>query len=250
MEISALFFIIFFLLSPISIKAQTTTTTHCSHGSPSIHLPFTFNLSCSSNTTRIHFKSYDSLSIKSISYDQKRLDLIDLNGCVHGAFLKLNLTLTPFRYFYVVRDYKYLNCTSKLSSPSPPIPCLSRPRDYYVYVVREMEETPRFCKEVKKVKIPFEYSPYLDDGSFGLSLSWGANDDEGRTESERGCLYKAPNYEVLGVILLVAMVVISSTVIIKICQSKKQKILKEEVQKKVFEHPYEVLKPGSNEVSV
>ncbi|KAG7030149.1 hypothetical protein SDJN02_08496 [Cucurbita argyrosperma subsp. argyrosperma] len=123
-----------------------------------------------------------------------------------------------------------------------PIPCLSRPRDYYVYVVREMEETPRFCKEVKKVKIPFEYSPYLDDGSFGLSLSWGPN--------ERGCLYKAPNYEVLGVILLVAMVVISSTVIIKICQSKKQKFLKEEVQKKVFEHPYEVLKPGSDEVSV
>ncbi|XP_023005515.1 uncharacterized protein LOC111498479 isoform X2 [Cucurbita maxima] len=250
MEISALFFFIFFLLSPISIKAQTTptTTTHCSHGSPPIHLPFTFNLSCSSNTTRIHFKSYDSLSIKSISYDKKRLDLIDLNGCVHGAFLKLNLSLTPFRYFYVVRDYKYLNCTSKLLTPSPPIPCLSRPRDYYVYVVREMEETPRFCKEVKKVKIPFEYSPYLDDGSFGLSLTWGPNDDEGRTESQRGCLYKAPNYE--GVSLLVAMVVISLMVIIKICHSKKQKFLKEEAQKKVFEHSYEAIKPRSDEVSV
>ena len=39
-------------------------------------------------------------------------------------------------------------------------------------------------------------------------------------------------------------------VIIKICHSKKQKILKEEAQKRVFEHSYEALKPGSDEVSV
>ncbi|XP_038905185.1 putative RING-H2 finger protein ATL21A [Benincasa hispida] len=252
MEISifSIFFFFFFLISPISIKAQfPSSKTHCNHGCPKIQFPFDFNISCSSNTTRIHFKTYDSLSIKSISYDQKRLDLVDLNRCVHAAFLKLNLDLTPFRYFYVVKDYWYLNCTTRLvSTSSTPIPCLSRDGEYYVYAVRPplMGSTPRSCKEIKRVKIPFEYSPYLDDGSFGLSLTWGF-DDHTKTKSQIRCFFKATNFQVVGISLLVAMVAILSMVMMKIYHSKNKKYSKEEAEKKMFEHSYEPLKTGSDE---
>lgn len=207
MEFSILSIFFIFLISPISINAQipsstTPKTTHCSssHGCPRIEFPFNFNISCSSNTTRIHFKTYDSLAVKSISYGQKRLDLLDLNGCVHAAFLNLNLSLTPFRYFYVVNDYWYLNCTATLASPlstSTPIPCLSRVGAYYVYVVRpQVMEIPKYCKKVKKVRIPFEYSPYIDDGSFGLSLTWGFDDHHNtKTESQTVSFFKATHYQ-------------------------------------------------------
>lgn len=249
MEISILsifIFFLFFFISPISIKSQfPSSTTHCNHGCPKIQFPFDFNISCSSNTTRIHFKTYDSLSIKSISYDKKRLDLVDLNHCVHAAFLKLNLSLTPFRYFYVVKDYWYLNCTTRLiSTYSPPVPCLSRNGEYYVYVVRPMGSTPRFCKEIKRVKIPFEYSPYLDDGSFGLALTWGF-DDHTKTKSKTGCFFKATNFQVVGISLVVAMVAILSMVKMKIYYSKNNKYSKEEAEKKMFQHSYEALKTSS-----
>ncbi|KAL0550424.1 hypothetical protein IC582_014934 [Cucumis melo] len=251
-------FFFFFLISPISTNSQfpSSSTTHCNHGCPKIQFPFDFNLSCSSNTTRIHFKAYDSLSIKSISYDQKRLDLLDLNRCVHAAFLNLDLSLTPFRYYYIVKDYWYLNCTTRLvSSSSTSIPCLSRDGEYYVYVVRPPlmgSSIPRFCKEVKRVKIPFEYSPYLDDGSFGLALTWGF-DDQTKTKSQIECFFKATNFQVVGIRLLVgmvAMVAILTMVMMmkKYYESKNKNCSKEEGEKKIFEHhSYEPLKTASND---
>lgn len=129
---------------------------------------------CKKNQTTIQFPSYGELIVKSISYNNpKRLDLVDPNNCVHQVFFNLNLTLTPFHYYYALKDFTYLNCSSALISASSyePVPCLSGP-GYSVYVVDPGLEVPVFCKALKTVGIPFGYSDYLDDDSFGLGLTW------------------------------------------------------------------------------
>lgn len=45
---------------------------------------------------------------------------------------------------------------------------------------------PNFCRVVKTVPIPFEYSPYLSDNSFGLGLTWGSVGNQ-----ETGCFTMA-----------------------------------------------------------
>ncbi|XP_022158470.1 uncharacterized protein LOC111024954 [Momordica charantia] len=249
MEISVFSFFFLLLFSSTSIKAEPSCSHSHSHGCTKLHFPFKLNLSCSENTTTIHFKSHESslpLAVKSISYDQKRLDLADPHGCVHGVFLDLDLAPTPFRYFYALKDYIYVNCTVKLPPPSTPVPCLSKQGDhgYYVYVVRAapLVAAPRRCREVKRVGIPFEYSPYLDDGSFGLSLSWGFDEKQRKTECKTGCFLKATNLQVVSICLVAAMVAIAM-VMGKISHSKKQNYPKEEDDK----NSYEALKNGSDD---
>ncbi|XP_028786357.1 RING-H2 finger protein ATL22-like, partial [Neltuma alba] len=161
----------------------------CSNGAPRISYPFRLNpqqpqqskscevpsgfeLFCEKNLTKIYFPSYgDDLVVKSISYPTKRINLLDPRNCVHHVFLNLDLSLTPFRYFYVLKDYTYLNCSTSLSRPFMEVPCMSG-SDFHVYTVDPSLPLPASCVAVKTVAVPFEYSPYLADNSLGLGLTW------------------------------------------------------------------------------
>lgn len=196
MDISILLTLLCYL--PLLTKA---TSSSCSSSplSPEIRFPFRidalqphecglphFNLICKQNTTMIHLPNYKILQVKSISYDgQTRLDLVDPSNCVHEVFLNLNLSLTPFTYYYHVHRYTYINCTTQLDADSlQQVPCLSA-SNYHVYVVPPSFSTPVSCRLITSVEIPFGYSPYISDASFGLSLTWSSTRiDEEKEEKE------------------------------------------------------------------
>lgn len=191
MDAFILFLILFFSSTFMGAAAEPNCPVNqCSHGGPKIQFPFQvkggptksnhpsgFEVVCklgdnNKNTTTIHFPSYGDLVVRSISYGDKRLNLLDPKNCVHGVFLNLNLSLTPFHYFYGVKNYTYLNCSSRLPSNSyPEVPCLSG-AGHHVYTVETSLGLPDSCRRVKSVAIPFQYSPYISDNSFGLGLSW------------------------------------------------------------------------------
>ncbi|MCD7455800.1 hypothetical protein HAX54_029654 [Datura stramonium] len=129
-----------------------------------------FVLHCKQNTI-LNFPSYGDLVIKFISYDLKRIQLFDPKNCVHEVFLNLNLSYTPFSYYYILREYQYLNCSAELSDEFLQVPCLSG-IGHHVYVVETSFVVPDFCNHVKTVGIPFSYSPFLSDNTFGLGLTW------------------------------------------------------------------------------
>lgn len=187
METFIIFFVIFSLLTSTFALNEDCKTTNCNPGGPNIQFPFQvksqehqnscskpgFELDCENNSTIIHFPSFGNLVVKSISYETRKLDLLDPRSCVHGVFLNLNLSLTPFRYYYTVKDYTYLNCSARLSSNSfTEIPCLSG-FGHHVYTVEPSLAFPFSCRAIKTIAIPFGYSSYLSDNSFGLGLTWG-----------------------------------------------------------------------------
>ncbi|XP_016200610.1 putative RING-H2 finger protein ATL21B [Arachis ipaensis] len=191
------FFFFFILLLVLTFQTSTTKATYssyhdstkCSHGGPSIHYPFHikgslpgFELLCKENLTTIHFPSYGDLVVKSISYDTKKIQLLDPKNCVHGVFLNLNLSSTPFQYYHVLKNYTYLNCSTKLSTPSfTEVPCLSAAGSH-VYTVDPELHVPGSCNGFKTVAIPFEYSPYISDNSLGLALTWNLPHSEERKD--------------------------------------------------------------------
>lgn len=198
-------FILLKLLSCVVLLTKATDANNCSSAkcsllSPEIRFPFRiqaiqphhcglpgFNLLCRENRTMIHFPTYGDLVVKSISYDTRRLSLLDPKSCVHEVFLNLNLSLTPFSYYYVVQQYKYINCSAKLVGSFEQVPCLSG-SNHHVYIVESSFSVPVSCSFVKTVAIPFSYSPYLSDSSFGLGLTWdsiGVNNEE---EASSGCM--------------------------------------------------------------
>ncbi|XVE65142.1 hypothetical protein DITRI_Ditri07aG0157600 [Diplodiscus trichospermus] len=130
-----------------------------------------FDLFCRNNSTMIHLPSYGDLVVKSISYNTRKLNLLDPKTCVHEVFLNLNLSLTPFHYYYVVKNYTYFNCSAPLGPTVTEIPCLSG-YQHHVYTVESPVPVPDSCRVIKTVAIPFAYSSYLSDSSFGLGLSW------------------------------------------------------------------------------
>lgn len=181
-------FIFFIFLSPILLSTEaaksTPSTVKCSGSSIGIRFPFRikpehsghrrhagFELHCKENHTVIHFPSQGDLVVKSISYDDKRLDLLDPKRCVHEVFLNLNLSDTPFDYYHTLKKYTYLKCSAKLPPPLQPVPCLSG-SGYHVYTVDPRLAEQVSCMVIKTVGIPFPYSSYLSDNSFGLRLTW------------------------------------------------------------------------------
>ncbi|GMI63968.1 hypothetical protein HRI_000066100 [Hibiscus trionum] len=188
----------FNIKSPFSLKTQQSQ--HC--GDPN------FELFCRNNSTIIHFPFYGDLVVKSISYDTRKLDLLDPRNCVHEVFLNLDLSLTPFHYFYVVKNYTYLNCSASIGGSIPEIPCLSGPQ-HHVYTVESYAEVPDSCRPIKTVTIPFAYSSYLSDGSFGLGLTWELpkGDDFG-FQFKRSWFHLAPETVpmnmIVGLVLLAA----------------------------------------------
>ncbi|KAG6431522.1 hypothetical protein SASPL_109601 [Salvia splendens] len=175
-------FIFFFFLFTTASNASTCKSAKCSPLSPQIQPPFRihpqqcglsqFTLFCDHhNQTTIRFNATRDLIVKSISYDARRLSLIDPQRCVHGVFLNLNLSHTPFSYYHTLRRYKYLNCSSEVAGMEA-VPCLSG-EAHRVYVVEPSLPPPISCWTVKTASIPFSYSRYLSsDGSFGLGLTW------------------------------------------------------------------------------
>lgn len=181
-------FLVTIFLSSIFIATDAyrsnSRTIQCSRGGPEIQSPFWvkfrqphscnasgFELICRENATTIRFPSYGDLVVKSILYNTRKLDLIDPKSCVHEVFLNLNLSLTPFHYHYSVKNYTYLNCSAPLSNSFTEIPCLSG-RRFHVYTVESSLPVPGSCKKIKTVAIPFSYSPYISDNTFGLGLTW------------------------------------------------------------------------------
>ncbi|KAI7756876.1 hypothetical protein M8C21_029078 [Ambrosia artemisiifolia] len=162
-------FIIFFTF--INVLEAKITSNICKHDKHNIHFPFKVNSLCKHNHTMIKFPNYGELGVKSITYDPKKLTLFDPKDCVFEVFLNLNLDRSPFRYYHVVKNYTYWNCSVDISGSFEEIPCLSGVK-HHVYVVESSLDVPSSCEAVKTVMIPFGYSSYVSDDSFGLDLSW------------------------------------------------------------------------------
>ncbi|TKY70801.1 RING-H2 finger protein ATL22 [Spatholobus suberectus] len=180
-----LFCVFSFQLSVIKVTyASSIHAPKCGDAGPDIRYPYQikgqqqqygalpgFELLCKDNLTTIHFPSSRDLVVKSISYDTKNIHLLDPKNCIYHVFLSLNLSLTPYHYFYVLKNYTYLNCSTSLPHPFVEVPCLSA-SSYHVYTVDPALPVPDSCQRVKTVAIPFAYSPYLSDNSLGLRLTW------------------------------------------------------------------------------
>ncbi|KAL9387535.1 hypothetical protein Peur_020659 [Populus x canadensis] len=230
----------------------------CSHGGPDIRFPFRalgqqpqhcgnpgFELVCRDNTTMIHFPTYGPLVVKSISYDIRKLSLLDPKSCVHEVFLNLNLSGTPFQYYYLLKNFIYLNCSTRLSPSFDEVSCLSGSR-HHVYTVESSLPIPVSCRPLKAIPIPFSYSPYLADNSFGLGLTWSLPGRKDFEEQVGSCVFQSkagpksgcPNitldkgFSIVHVlsgeavsmilnILLCIFVVTTMMISIKICNSKK-----------------------------
>ncbi|KAJ4848653.1 hypothetical protein Tsubulata_023504 [Turnera subulata] len=201
--VASIFFILFFssfffLTTDASSDGGQCGSVKCGDDGPDIGFPFRvigqqpqhcgypgFELSCKQNTTMIHFPTRKDLVVESISYKNRKISLLDPQSCVHEVFLNLNLSLTPFQYYYVVRNYTYLNCSARLPASFVEVKCLSGSR-HHVYTVETSMEVPGSCRAVRTVAIPFAYSPYLADNSFGLGLSWNLPEHED-CEARGGC---------------------------------------------------------------
>ncbi|XP_051115026.1 RING-H2 finger protein ATL22-like isoform X2 [Andrographis paniculata] len=165
-------------LSTLSITILLLThTSHASTLCPALRLPGAgagnYDILCKDNVTMIHFPGYGHLAVKSIDYAAATLDLIDPRGCVHEVFLNLDLSATPFRYYYILKDHVYVKCSVILDPPLLEVPCMSR-FEHHVYILESSPHNlPASCSVVRSVAIPFPYSPYLSShGSFGLRLTW------------------------------------------------------------------------------
>ncbi|XP_073283541.1 uncharacterized protein [Primulina huaijiensis] len=197
MDVSVLLKIIFFvtlLTQTPYAEINNCEPSNCSLNSSEIRYPFQiqgfhpphcglpgFKLFCEQEKTITNFPNYGDLVVKSIFYDTKTINLIDPKNCVHEVFLNLNLSQTPFRYYHILKQYKYINCSSKIPSPLVQfIPCLSTDstHDNYVYTVELSFPVPVYCKTMKIVGIPFSYSPYLSDNNFGLGLTWDSTGED------------------------------------------------------------------------
>lgn len=86
-----------------------------------------------------------------------------------------------------MKEYSYLNCSVRLPRSFTEVPCLSG-SGYHVYTVEPTFAVPNSCRVVKTVPIPFEYSPYLADNSFGLGLTWNILGHEDSHEAKVGSL--------------------------------------------------------------
>ncbi|KAJ1391709.1 hypothetical protein SESBI_36369 [Sesbania bispinosa] len=181
---------IFLILFWVFSFQSSVIEVHSQDAGPDIRYPFHikgeqplyealpgFELLRKNNFTTIHFPSYGDLVVKSISYDTKKIDLLDPKNCTHQVFLNLNLTLTPFHHYNVLKNYTYLNCSTSLPPPLMEVPCLSA-SIYHVYTVDPALPVPGSCKGIKTVAIPFKYSPYLSDNSLGLRLTWDLRESE------------------------------------------------------------------------
>ncbi|KAB5564127.1 hypothetical protein DKX38_004181 [Salix brachista] len=175
----------------------------CSPGGADIRFPFRtsgqqpqhcgqpgFELVCKDNTTMIHFPTYGPLAVKSISYDIRKLSLLDPKSCVHEVFLNLNLSGTPFQYYYLLKNFTYLNCSTRLSPSFDEVSCLSGSR-HHVYTVESSLPVPDSCRALKTIPIPFPYSPYLADNSFGLGLTWSLPGREDFEEKVGSCVFQS-----------------------------------------------------------
>ncbi|XP_004511718.1 RING-H2 finger protein ATL22-like [Cicer arietinum] len=178
-----------------------------------------FELLFKDNITTIHFPSYGDLIVNSISYDTKKIDLLDPKNCTHRVFLNLNLTLTPFQYYYVLKNFTYLNCSTRVLQTSfIEVPCLSG-SSYHVYTVDPEVPMPSSCEEVKTVAIPFKYNPYISDNSLGLRLTWNLHESqETKEENQTRDSHTARN-TVVG--MSICVFVMATVVRIKVHMSRR-----------------------------
>ncbi|KAK1419039.1 hypothetical protein QVD17_28195 [Tagetes erecta] len=198
-------FFIFFIFTFIQVLDCKPTSKICNHDKPHLHFPFKLNSKCKHNQTIINFQGYGELGIKSISHDPNKLTLFDPKDCVFEVFLNLNLEPTPFRYYHVVKNYTYLNCSRDHLGSFEQVPCLSGIK-HHVYVVESSLDVYTSCEVVKTVSIPFAYSSYVSDDSFGLDLSWDSDGLIDYVEERRGFDVQSV-VEELGIVILAFVVV-------------------------------------------
>ncbi|KAI7756073.1 hypothetical protein M8C21_015512 [Ambrosia artemisiifolia] len=194
------FFILLLLIFTFMdiLDGKFTSNVVCNHDEPYINFPFKVTSICKHNQTMLHFRGYGYLGVKSISYDPNKVTLLDPKDCVFEVFLNLNLDSTHFRYYHVVKNYTYLNCSTNVLDSFEPVPCLSGSK-HHVYVIESSLHVPGSCEVLKTVLIPFAYSSYVSDDSFGLDLTWDSaiSEDFGFQSIGEG----------LGVVILVFVVV-------------------------------------------
>ncbi|XP_076943326.1 putative RING-H2 finger protein ATL21A [Bidens hawaiensis] len=197
------FMSIFFIFTFIQLLDGKFTSNICNHDKPHVQFPFKVNSFCKHNQTMIKFKGYGELGVKSISNEPKKLTLFDPKDCVFEVFLNLDLDITPFRYYHLVMNYTYWNCLIGRSGSLEPVPCLSDNK-HHVYVVESSLDVPGSCEAVKTVLIPFSYSSYVSDDSFGLDLTWDSAGVMDFAEEKRGFGVES----VVGGISMVIMVLV------------------------------------------
>ncbi|KAK7831248.1 ring-h2 finger protein atl22 [Quercus suber] len=199
----AFLFLILFSSTLLSINAyeDTCAMMQCGDGAPKIQFPF-------------------------------QVKGFQLQHCGHPGFelvCKDNTTFIPFPSYngdLVVKTISYPH-QKLVSSSFSEIPCLSGSK-YHVYTVEPSLAIPNSCRPVKTVAIPFQYSPYLADNSFGLGLSWdlpGSEDCEANgghcgLKDKTGCFNLAHDI-VFSIGIFIFAMVVATVTIIRIYHSKK-----------------------------
>ncbi|CAM8880598.1 unnamed protein product [Rhodiola kirilowii] len=211
-----------------SLDLQYPFTSNAHHHRSHTHDSVEFHLICKDNLPAIKFPSYGELGVKYISYHLKKIDLVDPRNCVHEVFLNLDLSHSHFGYYYVVKNYTYLNCTSRLPSPSfERIPCLSGV-NHHVYTVENTTAVPDCsCTILKIVAIPFSYSPYLSDNSFGLGLTWDLPEFEAKVL--RQMVPRSESWHLIVTCLGIVAMIATMAIGFLMCLSGKRKTGPEEV---------------------
>ncbi|XVF10886.1 hypothetical protein REPUB_Repub07fG0222000 [Reevesia pubescens] len=260
MNTSVFFILLSLVLSSTEAFETSFPPAKCGHGDFDIRFPFRlkttnqpqncggdqgFDLFCRNNLTMIHFPSYGDLVVKSISYDTRRLNLLDPKNCVHEVFLNLNLSLTPFHYYYVVKNYTFFNCSASLGPSVREIPCLSGSQ-HHVYSVESPVSVsvpgPDSCRQIKTVAIPFAYSSYLSDSSFGLGLTWELPEPEDSgLPSKTGWFHLSPKKVLMiggGMLLLASASAMLISMNILVSHGEKEKRFTEDLlaQQKYLKH--------------
>ncbi|PWA77241.1 hypothetical protein CTI12_AA224860 [Artemisia annua] len=228
MEACKFLVLIFLFFTFINVLDARYTSNICKHDQAHIHFPFKINSICKKNHTLINFRRYGDLGVKAITNEPKKLTLFDPKDCVFEVFLNLDLGSTPFRYYHVVRNYTYLDCKNSLSGLFEEVPCLSSDK-HHVYVEESSLDVPSSCKVVKSVLIPFSYSSYVSDDSFGLDLTWDSDGFKDFVEEKRGWFGFKSTGEEFSIALLVFVVV--GLACVKAYSSKKSQSKEHEWEK-------------------
>nr|XP_043630865.1 putative RING-H2 finger protein ATL21A [Erigeron canadensis] len=220
MESCKFLILIFLIFTFFQVLESKPISQICNHDKPHIHFPFKVNSFCKNNHTMISFRDFGDLGVKSISYDHGKLTLYDPKDCVFEVFLNLDLSSTPFRYYHVVENYTYLNCSGSLSGSLEQVPCLSGAK-HHVYVEKSPLDVPSGCEVMKTVSIPFAYSSYVSDDSFGLDLTWESDSFKDFAEDKRGWFGLQSLGEGLSIAILVIILVVVTLASVKAYYLKK-----------------------------
>ncbi|KAK4262897.1 hypothetical protein QN277_028392 [Acacia crassicarpa] len=198
------FFLLLFLIYPTASSSNICETS-CDMDVTPIQFPFQlvgdneanqinrtsrcgypgFELSCNEGRTMIHLPHSGNFLVDTISYDNQKLWIRDPENCLPKRFLNnsFNLKGSIFQLSgdYILMDFTFYNCSSKvtLPYPLPPVPCLSSDHNpnFSVVAVWSGPQIAPFvaqCDPISSASLPYSVTngPYWMNLNDEIGLQW------------------------------------------------------------------------------